>query len=345
MLHLVNGDVLSRRITASGLLRPFDPALKDTRDPDIVIPWRDVLYEGPVPAGRSPINLANDRARYIAGRGWAPFLEVRQAFSKRDAAIARTGRHDEVVFWFEDDLYDGLQLAQALDRVAVRRPEETPFSWVLLPSRPGGEIDIRAAFDNRVPVPVEAFTDARTFWTAFTAPDPTDLAALVRDRKLSTAILADTAQRVLAEYPAVGSGLSLSERRVLGTLSEGPLTPIEIFREAVDADPRPFLGDLQVWDRLDRFATASTPLIGREDGRQWVSPVLDLLSLVEPDMDAFHAQELGLTEMGRTVMAGERDFLDLGIPARWVGGVEITGTVTWRWDATHGDLVGPSGTD
>jgi hypothetical protein len=42
---------------------------------------------------------------------------------------------------------------------------------------------------------------------------------------------------------------------------------------------------------------------------------------------------LSITDTGRAVLAGELDYLSLGPPARWVGGVEIgPGRPDWRWD-------------
>ena len=37
------------------------------------------------------------------------------SFVERDEAIARSHNHEEVVLWFEHDLYDQLQLIQILD--------------------------------------------------------------------------------------------------------------------------------------------------------------------------------------------------------------------------------------
>jgi hypothetical protein len=44
----------------------------------------------------------------------------RREFRARDAALAGFGAHDEVVLWFEHDLYDQLQLAAAAR--LLRRP-------------------------------------------------------------------------------------------------------------------------------------------------------------------------------------------------------------------------------
>ena len=107
MLHITNGDATVDRIRAAGL-------------PGVVIAWRDVLHEGPVPAGLTLPELSEVRARFIAAQGWAPDEVVREEFAKRDAALAGFGAHEEVVLWFEHDLYDQLQLIQILDWFAGR---------------------------------------------------------------------------------------------------------------------------------------------------------------------------------------------------------------------------------
>jgi hypothetical protein len=37
----------------------------------VLLPWRDVLHDGPVPAGPGLDELAEIRAGYLAGPGWA----------------------------------------------------------------------------------------------------------------------------------------------------------------------------------------------------------------------------------------------------------------------------------
>src|SRR5262245_38420464 len=81
-----------------------------------VLPWRDVLHEGPVPGALSLDELSRRRARFIVEAGWWDDLAaVEKDFRERDAVLKATARHDEVVLWFEHDLYDQLQLIQILD--------------------------------------------------------------------------------------------------------------------------------------------------------------------------------------------------------------------------------------
>lgn len=354
MLHVVNGDETARSIRESGLLKPLDPTLKAVRDPDHVIAWRDVLYEGPVRAGLSPVNLAHERSQFIASRGWEPYISVRQNFAHRDSAIASTKRQDEVIYWFESDLYDLLQLVQALDRLAARRPDATAFSWVLVDRR--GEKagihgfgrltpdEVEALLKGRQSIPDSAWTEARLVWTAFTGDDPGRLQELRDDGSAGTIpFLADGLDRLLAEFPDSATGLSRSERQILEAVQAGERTPDEIFAAAQAAERRPFLGDLQVWERLEWFASSVNPLIRRVDGGAWVSPVVDLMSLEDPDTDAFRAQKLQLTQAGNSVLSGVTDWLAVRPSGRWLGGYEIPGEHAWRYDSANRRLDAPTG--
>src|SRR5919206_483284 len=57
MLHITNGDHAARLIAATGVGGE-------------VLPWRDVLHEGPVPEGLSLDELRPVRAPFIAGALW-----------------------------------------------------------------------------------------------------------------------------------------------------------------------------------------------------------------------------------------------------------------------------------
>ena len=98
MLHITNGESVS---------------LPQTGLPGQVIYWNDILHDGPVPRGLPLEELSRIRARFIAEFFGMPLSEV--SFAQRDQAIARFRDHEEVVLWFEHDLYDQLQLIQILE--------------------------------------------------------------------------------------------------------------------------------------------------------------------------------------------------------------------------------------
>jgi hypothetical protein len=225
-----------------------------------VLPWRDVLHEGPVRAGLGLDELSRERAAFIAECGWGPLGDVARQFEERDEALKGALRHDEVVLWFEHDLYDQLQLVQLLDWFAANpRPRlslvcEAEYLGSMKPAR-ASEL-----FARRTAVSSAQLEDARQTWAAFRAPDPQALAAL---RPQALRFLGAALRRQLEEFPWIGDGLSRTERAVLEALRPGALEFAEIFRR-VREDPA-FLGDSVLAWHLQRMRQEG--LLGQEAGR------------------------------------------------------------------------------
>ena len=218
MLHITNGDcavaVISQVVQGT------------------ILPWRDVLHEGPVRAGLSLEALSVERARFIADAGWGDFSEVLQTFRERDAVFRRAGEHDEIVLWFEHDLYDQLQLIQVLDGLAELRGP--PISLVCEAEYLGNMEPARAAelFALRNPVTRRHFQEARAAWAAFRSPDPTSIDA---DKPKALQFLGAALRRHLEEFPWTTDGLSRTERQIL--------------QENTDEEPA-FMGDVVLaWHR------------------------------------------------------------------------------------------------
>ena len=91
--------------------------MREASLPGEYLPWRDVLHDGPVPGGLTLQELSDVRARALAGFGFngSDYDGIRAGFAERDATLENFRKHDEVVLWFEHDLYDQLQLIQLLD--------------------------------------------------------------------------------------------------------------------------------------------------------------------------------------------------------------------------------------
>src|SRR4051794_40946637 len=101
LLHVTNGESAGN-------------TLRQTALGGAVLSWTDALHEGPVPA-QSRSALLQTRASFLAGCGWGSEPALRSALERRDVEFLdalREGR--EVVLWFEHDLYDQLQLIDAL---------------------------------------------------------------------------------------------------------------------------------------------------------------------------------------------------------------------------------------
>ena len=193
MLHITNGDCAVAVLQAAGMRGE-------------IVPWRDVLHEGPVRADLPLEALSAERARFIAEAGWAPLDDVARSFQERDQAFRRADEHDEIVLWFEHDLYDQLQLIQVLDglygQARVCIVCEAEYLGPMAPDR-AAEL-----FALRSPVTKRHYNEARAAWTAFRAPDPLGIATESR----ALPFLAAAMRRHLEEYPWTTDGLSRLQR-------------------------------------------------------------------------------------------------------------------------------------
>lgn len=299
MLHVTNGDHAADAIRAAGI-------------PGEVLPWRDVLHEGPVPAGIPLRELSRVRAEFIASRGWASAEEARRGFEERDAALARSAAEDEVVLWFEHDLYDQLQLIQLLDWfTAHSHPRLTLINpaQYLGPSPPD---QIRALFALRAPVTDAHLADSRLAWDAFRAPDPRRTQAVLAMDLSALPHLGPALRRHLQQFPSTRDGLSRSERQALEVLADGPRTAGELFVASHhDREDPIFLGDSTFFGYLEDLG-----------------PLLEIGGGPE-----FRGRPVALTALGRDILAGRADRVRaIGID-RWLGGVHLHGrATTWRWD-------------
>ena len=87
----------------------------DAGIPGDYLPWRDVLHEGPVPAGLDLDPLSRVRAEFIVSRGWGNKTDVEASFIERNRALRAYRNYDKIMLWFEHDLYDQLQILEVLN--------------------------------------------------------------------------------------------------------------------------------------------------------------------------------------------------------------------------------------
>jgi hypothetical protein len=288
VLHITNGDcaveVLSRAVEGE------------------LLPWRDVLHEGPVHAGLPLDALSRRRAAFIVAAGWSALPDLEKQFAERDATLRAAGTHDEVVLWFEHDLYDQLQLIQLLDWFSLH--PHPRLSLVCEAEYLGNMTPARAAdlFAQRSRVSAGQLREGSAAWGEFGSASPLRIAPHAMQE---LPFLGPALQRFLEEYPWTGDGLSRIERQALEALRDGPLRFEELFPRAHHRREEPvFLGDTVLLWHLDRL---------RGDG--------------------FVAKDgsWSLAKKGEEVLAGKRDAWSEPRAPRWLGGYEARDG-SLRWD-------------
>ena len=312
MLHVLNGDSARIGLEQSGI-------------PGEIVVWPDVLYEGPTPLATGEEWIAA-RTAHLAGVSDRAVADVSARYHRDDAVLESFREHDEIVFWFEHDLFDQLLLIRHLwwmgERGARSAGGETRFSLVCRDAYLGllKPDAFPALFAGRRPITEAQINLGSQAWTAFCRDDPSRLPAF------ATAVLPDlpflpaAMRRFLEEYPSTLNGLSRTEAQILRVASDGPLSVGKAFRESAALEEALFMGDLSFFGIVEGLADARQPLLTIDQ------PSNLALSFVEKPIRA--------TEAGRAVLAGRADHVALNGIDRWMGGVHLTPERLWRWTGT-----------
>jgi len=320
-LHITNGDSAANGMKAGGIEGE-------------IVSWRDVLHEGPVPPDQSLRELSHTRAKWLAEQGLGDLEDIEKQFRERDEFIFRYTDFDEVVLWFEWDLYDQLQLVQVLDFLSQdsegdRAETGTRVSLVSFNGYLGSLDPERFAelYEKRRDVTQEQLDTARRAWEAFRSSDPRELEKIAGEGTPSLEFLELSLWRHLEELPSSRNGLSRSESQILEGVSQGPLTFHELFKQVANREERIFCGDAMLARYIERMSLCDTPLITYTSGDRIDAPS------TEEDSRAFRNAEMALTQHGRSVLACDTDWITRGGSDRWLGGVHLEGSkAAYRWN-------------
>ncbi len=303
-LHIVDGDSTGGTLRQSSLRREGE-----------ILSWRDALYSGPVPAGLSLRQLSRARSKF-----WTNGRKT-TGFRRRDSVLARYANYDEVVLWFGSGCtLCELSLIQLLSWFGEQRTVPVRLSWV---PEHGGILNVEQmvqAYSARQLVGQPQIRLAAQVWNAFRSPSPAGLNRLYKGRLRVLPGLRNAVGWLLREYPAVRDGLSRLQRELLREISSRGQAKVSVVVAAVLRSE--FVGDTFLSDLLQRCLRVEHPLVTVErpentPGRRH----LQYQSLV------------ALTDIGKRVLRGKADHVELNGVDYWIGGVHLSGNqVRWRWD-------------
>ena len=327
-LHVANGTCATRLIEAAGI-------------PGTLSIWADPLYEGPVPGGLNDAEMLDVRMRYLtepadvtfaAWRGSDPSLDPANDLRQWRAAIERQESYDELILWFEHDLFDQLNLIQLLPWIHERLAPTKPVTLVCTGSFPGhpefkglGELtpdELASLLETRQRVSNPQYRLAERAWRAFREPTPEALDNFRQRDTSALPYLAAAITRFLKEYP-----WSTEDSHALSGASLGWPTVTESrcrrhSRGCIEGEHAFYITDTSLAALAESLALTSPPLL-----------TLDLASTTrEQGLQG----AITLTDTGRAVLAGRLDRVATCGIDRWLGGVHLQGrSRIWRWDETR----------
>ena len=310
IVHVCNGDSTADSLSLADL-------------PGEIRVWADALDQGPL----LPVSDQEHwkrRDEFWASRG---LREVGGRLAAYDHGVDEAARAEELILWFEHDLFDQLALIRLLARLA-RRGLPAQLTLVSIDRHPEvpnflglGQLkpeQLAELWPRRTPFSRDAIDEAITAWIAITSHDPRALPFLTRRIK-AMPFLAGAIERHLEEFPDHQSGLSRTERQLLAAVARGVASGPDLMAAVQAIDPRYPITDGQLVHTLATLAKCG---------------------YLEGARDDFKAINVAITSAGREVLAGASDRVaDHGIDD-WRGGVHLQGKgPIWRWDSPQKKLI------
>ena len=311
LLHITNGD---------SVLSTF----RQVRFPGRYIAWKDALHDGPVPQTADLQSLSDIRARALADFGGGAYEKLRADFAERDRALEDFRKFEEVVLWFEHDLYDQLQLIQLLDWFARQEMGKIRLSVVQINSHAGvkdfqglGQLSgsqLARLFPLRRTVSPEQLAIGTDAWEAYRSATPETLVEFLQVNHPEMPFLRDALIRHCQEYPWTTDGLSRTQRQILQAIQGGARTKQEIYFASYKQEVVAW-GDLSVYLRLEALTRSPEPLLQKSGERY------------------------ELTSNAEALLQSKADYVAMRGSDIWLGGVHLSGPhAEWRWNETEKKL-------
>lgn len=320
IVHVCNGDHTADTLSLADL-------------PGEIRVWADALDQGPV------LPVSDEEHHRVRGEFWAArgTPDAAAQLAAWDRGVDEAAAAEELILWFEHDLFDQLALIRLLARLARRGlpPQLTVVSIDRHPEVPEflglGQLQpeqLAELWPRRTPLSRDALDEAITAWIAVTAVDPRALPFLTRRIK-AMPFLAGALERQLEELPDPQSGLSRTERQLLAAVARGVATAGELMTTVHAIDPRYPITDGLLHATLQTLGRCGF-LEGAPAGPAGASGTADALRDVR----------VTVTALGRQALAGAIDRVhEAGIDT-WRGGVRLLGRgPVWRWDGPQRKLI------
>ena len=296
--------------------------------------FRDALIAGPTPARLTGEDWRKIRAQHLSDAYGVDNNECERDLLLQEKTLASFPDHEEVVLWFEHDLFCQVNLLYLLNWFARRSSGKTKLSLICIGEFAGkenfrglGELtadQLASLFDLRHEVTTAEMELAAAAWDAYCSPDPTAIENVLSENTSALPFLRAALDGHLARFPSVRNGLGRIENCGLELIHSGLKEFVRLFPKFGDAEPVYGLGDFQFWVALKRLSDAREPLLDLTNRRA-----------TNGKLDSHEVRQLAfeITEKGEAVLRGEADFVAVNGIDLWLGGVHLSEKdKLWRWD-------------
>lgn len=318
MLHIVNGDCVGDKLK-TGNIRG-----------DILV-WREIYPIGPVFPDMAVEQRASLRAPYLEKTLGISADSYVAGCEAQEQQLRAFREYDEVVLWFEHDLFDQLMLSYLLHWFSRQALGRTKLNLLCIGDYPG--IDVFRGLGQLTTRQLEGLSGTwqrigqpqleagSKIWEAYASNDVERHAALLQEDTSALPFAHAALAMHLSRLPSAKNGLGIVEQTTIELIRQGANNPRKLFQAVGKQLHALGMGDLEFWHRLRSLAEQPHAL-------------LEITGAVDaPD------SQVVLTPLGLAVAEGTQDWVALKGMDEWYGGLRLQGKLPWRWDGGRRQVV------
>src|SRR5262245_54092898 len=241
-----NGDVVADAARQSGITGRH-------------VPFRETLISGPVRPNLGAQEWVEERARFLSDQYGENLLRVRNELLEQEQTLDRAHEEEEVVLWFEHDLFCLINLLYLLSRLTKCR--RVSLIWSPRPLGTQEDEDLFQQFHSRYAVAPAMINAAALAWHAYISEDAADLNKMLDADFVDFPFLRDGFLLHASRYPSLRNGLGEVEQRALAGIDAGATDFASLFARFDQSPPRFGLGDGEFLRQLRRLASSAVPMI------------------------------------------------------------------------------------
>lgn len=329
MLHIVNGDSVGDKLKQGNI------------QGDILV-WRELYSFGPVFKRMDEPDHRRTRAQYLEHTLGIPEKEFIETCESQERKLQDFRKYDEIVLWFEHDLFDQTMLAYLLHWFQEQSLGNTKLSLLCIGAYPGIELfrglgqlsteQLETLSGTWHAIGKEELMLGSKLWEAYTSDQPEKHQHMLEVDSSALPFARDAFEAHLARLPSVNNGLGIIEQTTLEAVAGGTDRPHELFRKVGDQLHTLGMGDLEFWYYLAKMIEGPGSLLAMDGTASF------------PDfkraVPQFQDRVLQVTDQGRELLDGKVDYACTGMIDKWVGGVHVHGeNPSWRWDPERKSVV------
>ncbi|WP_029036082.1 hypothetical protein [Salinimicrobium xinjiangense] len=215
LLHITNGDDLSEKIVEMEL-------------PGDVITWREMLCEGPSSMDVGDEGFVLLRKTFLLEKYKVSEEKYQEEFLEELVKLAAINGYDEVVLWFEFDLFSHMNML-ALISFLLQNKKNGPFSLVCSRKLKGEEEmtplsqlsgkQLKEHYKHRIPLNDEDIQTAQLIWELYCSKNPKRLASEIK-KTTNFEYLSSCIRAHIERFPSVNTGINSLEKNVLKLIDE-----------------------------------------------------------------------------------------------------------------------------